>query len=186
MKIIDLFENQLDLFENQNTIPHLYLDMDGVQANFDGYFHEHIHHKDKQDAIERIANHSPEAVYRLFRTLESMSSGMKLVTWLKSNKIPFTILSAPLRGEFTEACIQAKKDWLDEFNVGTSKTAIFTKDKFLYATHNQVPNILVDDWDKNLTAWKTNGGIAIKHDYFSTGDDTINQIKNIYAQFSKV
>lgn len=175
----------IELFEDTKQIPHLYLDMDGVQADFFGEWARHHNVPDYKDipdrekAIDILAHSSPEQVYKFFRELPPLQGGMKIINWLKSNKIPFTVLSAPLKGPYTKASIQAKKDWLDQHNFDTSDKAIFTGDKHLYATTNGKPNVLVDDFGKYINAWQNAGGIGIKHDD-STTNSTLKQLEKIY------
>ena len=168
-------------------IPHLYLDMDGVQADL---FHrvaelEKVDHwddiPDQNEAITRLSLQGPLEVYQLFRDLKPLPGGQVIIKWLHKNKIPFTVLSAPLRNE-PQASIDGKKDWLDEFNPGTSQTAIFTKRKFKYATINGKPNVLVDDFNYYLQSWIEAGGIAVKHSDAST-EHTIMQLEKIYKPY---
>lgn len=174
--------------EFTNNMPHLYLDMDGVQADFFGQWateHGVKHYKAiprPEDAINELAHSNPERVYKFFRDLKPLSGGMKIIQWLHNNKIPFTVLSAPLRGPFSDASKQAKKDWLDEFNPGTSNSAIFTSAKFKYALSNGVANVLVDDFGPYLEKWSDAGGIAVKHKDETT-DNTIEQLEKIYRPY---
>lgn len=170
-----------------NPMPHLYLDMDGVQADL---FHrvaelENVEHwddiPDQNEAITRLSLKGPKAVYDLFRNLKPLSGGQVIIKWLHDNKIPFTVLSAPLRNE-QQASIDAKKDWLDQYNPGTSQDAIFTKRKFKYATIDGRPNVLVDDFNYYLNSWVEAGGIAVKHSDAST-DHTIKQLTKIYEPY---
>ena len=168
-------------------MPHLYLDMDGVQADL---FHrvaqlEKVDHwddiPDQNEAITRLSLQGPYEVYQLFRELDPLPGGMKIVQWLHKHKIPFTVLSAPIRNE-PQASIEAKRDWLDQYNPGTSETAIFTKKKFQYATTDGHPNVLVDDFNYYLQSWVQHGGIGVKHSDQTT-DYTIQQLEKIYAPF---
>lgn len=180
-------------FTLSDDMPHLYLDIDGVQADFFGAwskYHGVTHYKqikNKEGEIEKLANSSDEDVYNFFRKLKPLSGGMRVVKWLKQNRIPFTVLSAPLHGPHSEASIQAKLDWLDQYNPGTSQNAIFTSEKYRYATRNGIPNVLVDDFGKYLQAWENAGGIAIKHeDEHSIDDDgqkTIDELQKIYDKY---
>jgi hypothetical protein len=140
------------------------------------------HIPNREEAIDLLAHSDPKQVYEFFRQLPQLSGGIKIVNWLKTNKIPFTVLSAPLKGPYSKYSIQAKKDWLDEHNPGTSSNAIFTGDKFLYATKNGVPNVLVDDFGKYITAWNDAGGIGVKHDDRDT-NYTIKTLEKIYSKF---
>jgi 5'(3')-deoxyribonucleotidase len=181
MKIKELME------DIDNPMPHLYLDMDGVQADL---FHrvaelENVEHwddiPDQNEAITRLSLKGYKSVYDLFRNLEPLPGGQVIIKWLHDNKIPFTVLSAPLRNE-NQASIEGKKDWLDQYNPGTSQDAIFTQRKFKYATINGKPNVLVDDYNYYLNSWAEAGGIAVKHSDAST-DHTIKQLTKIYEPY---
>ena len=103
MKIFEVLDKKM---------PHLYLDMDGVQADFFGKWaklHNVPTHKEvpnQEQAFEKFANSTPEKVYDFFRHLPPLPGGMKLVQWLRRHKIPFTVLSAPLRGPYADASIE--------------------------------------------------------------------------------
>lgn len=174
-------------------IPHLYLDMDGVQADFFGAWadkHNVSHWKaivDKEGEIEELANSTPEQVYKFFRDLRLLKGGKQIIDWLKSNDIPYTVLSAPLRGPYADVSKQAKKDWLDEFHPGSSATAIFTSQKHKYAVIDGVTNILVDDFGPYCQKFSDAGGIVVKHEDESevstAAQDTIDQLEKIYAPY---
>lgn len=182
MKIMEVVEKK--------KMPHLYLDMDGVQADFFGAWADkhNVPHwkaiKDKEGEIEQLANSSAEEVYDFFRDLKPLSGGMKIIAWLRKNNIPFTVLSAPLRGPYADASKQAKRDWLDEFNPGTSGNAIFTSAKFKHALSNGQPNVLVDDFGPYLQKWRDAGGIAVKHEdeyeMPNSAEATIKELEKIY------
>lgn len=184
MKITELTNKQ---------IPHLYLDMDGVQADFFGAWadkHKVSHWKaiqDKEKEIEELAHSTPEQVYDFFRNLKPLKGGMKIINWLQTNKIPYTVLSAPLRGPYAEASKKAKKDWLDQYHPGSSNSAIFTSKKYQYAVSNGVANVLVDDFGPYIQKWTDAGGIPVKHEDESetpnAAEATIAILEKIYAPF---
>jgi hypothetical protein len=167
-------------------VPHLYLDMDGVQADFFGAWAElervenYKQISDPEEAILRLANSGSASVEHFFDSLKPLTGGQRIIAWLHQHKIPFTVLSAPLRKEGA-ASIKGKKTWLDRYNPGTSNTAIFTSAKFKYALdQDQQPNVLVDDFGKYLDAWSSAGGIAVKHEDANT-DATIRELEKIYG-----
>lgn len=190
MKIHELTE-AIDTAQPEQLppMPHLYLDMDGVQADFFtawANIHDKARYKEiggkeeREQSISDLTNRGPEFIYKFFATLPPLSGGNQLVNWLKQNKIPFTILSAPLRGNY-EASIEGKKDWLDQYNPGTSGAAIFTGMKEKYATTSQ-PNVLVDDHKKYIERWESAGGIGVLHRDNNT-QGTIAQLSKIYAPY---
>jgi hypothetical protein len=89
-----------------------------------------------------------------------------------------------LRGPYADASKQAKRDWLDEFNPGTSGNAIFTSAKFKHALSNGQPNVLVDDFGPYLQKWRDAGGIAVKHEdeyeMPNSAEATIKELEKIY------
>jgi hypothetical protein len=182
-----------EIAEPSEKMPHLFLDMDGVQADFFGAWAKKSgvdHYKailDKEKEINELAHSSAKEVYDFFRDLKPLKGGQQVVSWLKQNKIPFTVLSAPLRGPFSKASIQAKKDWLDQYNPGSSGNAIFTSAKYKYAMSGDKPNVLVDDYGKYLRAWDNAGGTIVKHeDEFEvpdSGSQTIKKLEQIYSRY---
>jgi len=177
---------RLHELEEQQPVPHLYLDMDGVQADFFGAWAElervesYKHISDPEEAILRLANSGSKSVEHFFATLKPLNGGQRIIAWLHQHDIPFTVLSAPLRKEGA-ASIRGKKTWLDRYNPGTSGTAIFTSAKYKYAVDkDQQPNVLVDDFGKYLDAWRGAGGTAVKHEDANT-DATIHELEKIYG-----
>lgn len=174
-------------------MPHLYLDMDGVQADFFGAWadkHNVSHWKeiaDKENEIEELANSTPENVYSFFRDLRPLKGGMEIVKWIQDNNIPYTVLSAPLRGPYADVSKQAKRDWLDDYHPGSSANAIFTSQKHKYAVSDGVANVLVDDFGPYCQKFSDAGGIVVKHEDESevstAASDTIAQLEKIYAPY---
>jgi hypothetical protein len=101
---------------------------------------------------------------------------------LNQHNIPYSVLSAPLRGPYASASVEAKKDWLDEHNPNTTQNAIFTQHKHKYALNGGEPNVLVDDYGKYLNLWSNAGGIAIKHEDSNT-NHTIKELGKIYGPY---
>lgn len=188
MRISELLKEDED-----KRMPHLYLDMDGVQADFFGAWSRRsgVDHwkaiSDKEAEINQLAHSTAREVYDFFRDLKPLKGGMEVINWLKQNKIPYTVLSAPLRGPYSQASIEAKRDWLDQYHPGSSGNAIFTQDKYKYATAGGSPNVLVDDFGKYLNAWSGANGIAVKHeDEYEdpeTGKNTILKLEKIYKPY---
>ena len=197
MKIEELLEDI-----NSNSMPHLYLDMDGVQADFFGAWAKdngvdsYKKIPNSEESIKAMIHKGHDHVYNFFRHLSPLRGGQRIINWLNQNNIPFTVLSAPLslrdingdpeKKQLSDiskrASIEAKKDWLDQFNPGTSSQAIFTGNKAKYAPGGAV---LVDDFGKYIDAWRAAGGIGVKHDPIAdkNADRTISELEQIYAPY---
>jgi 5'(3')-deoxyribonucleotidase len=168
--------------------PRVFLDMDGVLADFFGAWAQQLGGapnsnweyiktipQDRREQSVRKLSHNAEFVQQFFATLKPLDGGKQILKLLTSLQQPYTILSAPLEGRNAEASIRGKKQWLSQHNLA-DVPAIFTRDKWLYATQpNGSPNLLIDDYGKNVTAWRNHGGIAVKHDD-STTNQTLKQL----------
>ena len=93
-------------------IKKIYLDMDGVQADFFGAWaakHNVGNYKeipDTETSINELASSSPLEVYKFFRELQPLEGGGKVVQWLNQHNIPYSVLSAPLRGPYAGASVR--------------------------------------------------------------------------------
>ena len=176
----------------EDTKPHLFLDMDGVQADFfNSWAKWHSEttgkpvnsYRDIGDAEAQLAsimnmtNQGPEFVKDFFANLPPLNGFGKVLNWIKSNNIPFSILSAPLRGN-NKASIEGKKQWLSKHNPGAEQE-IFTGNKENYATSGGQANVLIDDHGKYIQRWTSKGGIGVKHSN-ANPQATIDALEQIY------
>ena len=173
------------------TKPTLYLDMDGVLADFFGAWAKdlggtswadikHRSEADKAASIHRLSQDA-DTVRNFFANLEILPGGERLLAWLKQHQMPFSILSSPLQGRNADASIEGKRLWLDKHGLA-DVSAIFEREKYQYATQpDGTANILVDDYGKNITAWAAAGGHAIKHDD-ATVQHTLTQLQQLLGQ----
>ena len=181
--------------DQAQPLPHLYLDMDGVQADFFTQW-AHWHNKkfgmshverykdigskeQREQSIAELSAEGPEFIERFFATLPTLPGGQKLIRWIRTNKIPFTVLSAPLRG-MNAPSIAGKKTWLAAHNPGTADSAIFTGQKERLAMAGGHPNVLVDDYKKYINAWNAAGGIGLLYRDADV-DSVIAQLAKIYG-----
>lgn len=161
--------------------------MDGVQADFftawaqafgKNRYKEIGDRAAREESITKLNRKGPDWIEQFFSTLAPLPGGQRLVAWVKRNRIPFTVLSAPLRDNH-EASIQGKIAWLDQHNPGTSASAIFTSNKERLAMHDGKPAVLVDDYKPYVQRWRDAGGHAIlyrDHDV----DSVIAELGRIY------
>lgn len=176
--------------ELTNKKPHVFLDMDGVQCDFAGAAQNAIgvsHEEAKlktEEEIEKLAHSSPEAVFDFFANLKQLPGGKKITDWLNSNNVPYTILSAPLRGPYAEYSVKGKLAWLQKHTPKAVKGALFKHNKHEHANDGGRPNILIDDYHKKIKAWNDAGGIAIQHeDEYKVPDAAERTIKRLEQIF---
>ena len=103
-----------------------------------------------------------------------MSDGIAL--WKFIGKYSPYILSTPSKRMPTSK--PEKKQWVAK-NLMTKPRAILLvprQDKQKWAVTNGLPNILIDDYIKNIREWEAEGGIGIWH---KTTIKTISQLKEL-------
>jgi 5'(3')-deoxyribonucleotidase len=156
------------LFELENQYhskPLVYVDMDGVLADFFGeiarkhgveYWRE-IHRQDI--GIDQIAK-QPE----FFETLPTMPNARNLLQGIIKIAGTYSILSSPLLSN-VEQSSEEKANWLDKYiRKDQPQAVIFDHEKYRYAQQpDETPNILIDDWETNIRLWESHGGIGILH-----------------------
>lgn len=162
----------------------LYLDMDGVIANFYDAFAK------KNGVIDwkKIPN-KDKAIFDLrltdfFNTIEPYSSAYKLVSAAKyiagDN---YGICSSPLTGDEYNSSYW-KRTWLERHGFMPSiPNLIFTRNKEQYAVEriDGTPNILVDDKPNNIKQWINAGGIGICYNASKdNADELIDKLKAEY------
>lgn len=141
--------------KDKSTIK-VYLDMDGVLADFDegvrlllGKGPKELPQKVMWKAIKN--NELP-----FWLNLPPVKDYLKLVKYLKNNFEHIMILSSP--GEGGENTVNGKMDWITDKDVHLP--AIFRKDKQVYAEPN---SLLIDDWSKNIEKWRLAGGQTLHY-----------------------
>ena len=153
----------------------LYLDMDGVLADFFKgleQFYNVKHWKqiqDKEKSIQALAGTD------FFNTLDVFETSQELVDFAKSTG-DWGICSSPLRGDRDNSAYW-KRVWLTEkqFLPEVNKL-IFTgqKENFAVDKIDGTPNILVDDKPSNIKRWNEAGGIGIR--YQANEDDLVEYL----------
>ena len=155
----------------------IYLDMDGVIADFFGGI-EKLHNvrhwksiKDKQDLINSIRYTD------FFFQLKPFDNSWRLVDNIKRvSEGDWGICSSPLQGDHSNSAYW-KRRWLEEYSLMPRvDQCIFTSNKHKYAWSPLTgrPNILIDDKPENIKRWNDAGGIGIR--YQANEDDMIEYL----------
>src|SRR6056300_1852885 len=152
----------------------LYLDMDGVLADFFSAFAKKFgkeHWKmiqDKERAITQLQHTD------FFNTLEAFDTASELVEFARSTG-DWGICSSPLRGDRDNSAYW-KRVWLERHGfMPDVEKCIFTGNKHKYAINRLTgkPNILVDDKPDNIKRWIDAGGIGIR---YQADEDSVDEL----------
>ena len=142
----------------------IYVDMDGVLADFFGDWAKLMgvdsfrDIKDVEQALEKIKNTDD-----FWLNLPLTDNAKGLLKLIKQVKGSYSICSSPLPGD--ENSVPHKKEWIKK-NLAffPPKEIIITHNKPQYAKQQDgTPNILIDDYGVNVSAWEAAGGIGFKH-----------------------
>jgi len=174
-----------DVNEDANQRLRVYVDMDGVIADFFSAlakFRGVKHWKDGgdesvQDSIKAIAGTD------FFSTLPLFPTSKKLIEVVKSyTGGEWYICSSPLRDDHANSK-KHKLDWLKN-NGFTPNGVIITGRKESYAVDKStgMPNILIDDKPSNLERWTAKGGIGIR---YQANQDSTNKVSSALDYISK-
>jgi 5'(3')-deoxyribonucleotidase len=164
------------LFEISNeSVPIVYVDMDGVLvdtynpiAKIMGVSHYNNITPDQWEEF-----YSKLDAYTFFKNLPMFPTATRLLQIVTQFSGKFSILSSPLNYDVAGS-IRGKKEWLKMHNIH-AESVVFESAKELYATSNNIPNILIDDSPSQITRWKSAGGIAIP---YQADKDDVNSVKS--------
>tara|TARA_B100001059_G_C17714927_1_gene517459 strand:+ start:72 stop:584 length:513 start_codon:yes stop_codon:yes gene_type:complete len=151
-------------------LPQIYCDMDMVLCDFIGGYENltglEFAKTDKDERWNAITGKKD-----FWATLDWMPGAQ--VMWKLINKYQANILSAYSNRDGNSR--KGKKQWLSRFAKPTGKIHLVLRaDKQKYAMTDGKPNILIDDYKKNIIEWETKGGIGIHH---LSPTKTISQLK---------
>lgn len=176
--------------EIEKPKPILYMDLDGVQCDFFGAWaalHRKKRYKEIGDKAQRelsiddMNRRGADWVEHFFANLPPIPEGLAMMQWLRYRKIPYTILSSPLRFN-AEASIAGKRAWLSKHTPWAVDSAIFLSEKSNLASKNGVANVLVDDYKKNIVSWNNAKGTAILF-RVERVDEIKQQISEIFKSY---
>tara|TARA_Y100000289_G_C3905335_1_gene141578 strand:- start:9 stop:521 length:513 start_codon:yes stop_codon:yes gene_type:complete len=151
-------------------LPQIYCDMDMVLCDFIGGY-EKLTGKDfaKTDKEERWNAITGKKDF--WATLDWMPGAQRM--WKLINKYQANILSAYSNRDANSR--PGKKKWLSRFAKPTGRVLLVQRaDKQKYAMTDGKPNILIDDYKKNIVEWEAKGGIGIHH---LSPTQTISELK---------
>lgn len=158
---------------SEEELPTIFCDMDQVLVDFIGGAEDAIGEPfataDKDQRWNKIAN-----TKGFWANLSWLSGGKRL--WDFISKYDTEILSAYSNRDGTSR--NGKLKWLSKnTKIKRGKiNLVMRSDKQKYATTNGKPNVLIDDYIKNINEWEAKGGIGIHHTNVSK---TIAELKRL-------
>ena len=157
----------------------IYLDMDGVVADFDEYAARTLGVPPSQgvypeDIWNKLATNS-----RLYRDLIKTPYADKLVyqcsVIAKQQGYELKFLTAVPKGNDVPWAFYDKVIWAQKYFPGIPVMfGPFSKDKYI---HCRPGDILIDDRTSNIEEWRVAGGLGILHRDFN---DTLAQLSKLY------
>jgi nicotinic acid mononucleotide adenylyltransferase len=188
---VQVAENNKKLYnEEVKEKPIVYVDMDGVLADFFGGVEKMYgvqHWKElssdnkldlKQEVINRITGTD------FFATLPEFPNADQLITIVKKfTGGSFSILTSPLRGDH-EVSTKYKKVWISQ-HIEKPEQTIITGRKESYAKDKAsgTPNILIDDRPVNIERWQGAGGYGI---LYQANRDSLTKVQEALDQYGKI
>ena len=155
---------------NEEELPSIYCDMDMVIVDLLGGYKQ-LSGKQFDKAEKETRWEEIRAKKDFWHTLPWMPGAQRM--WKLINKYNANILSAYSSNDSNSR--PGKKAWLSKNAKPTGKIHLVKRaDKVNYATTGNNPNILIDDYIKNIKEWEIAGGIGIHH---TSPSNTISQLK---------
>jgi len=151
--------------------PHVYLDLDGVMADFDAHFPAlfGVDHRSMLDDDMWVTINAHPSYFRDMPQCPGAKEFFDRISWL--NPI---ILTACPKINYANAARQ-KREWVRE-HLSTTCHVIpvmggHNKPLFMHSRGD----ILIDDFERNTKAWQMEGGFGILHRDFATTRDELER-----------
>ena len=176
--------------EEMENKPIVYVDMDGVLADFFGgveklYGVEHW----KQLTSDKTKDLKQEVINRItgtdfFATLPKFDSSGELISMVKDfTGGNFSINTSPLRGD-NEVSSKYKKIWIQQHIEKPAQTIITgRKESYAKDKASGTPNILIDDRPVNIERWQNAGGYGI---LYQANRDPLTKVEQALNEYGKI
>lgn len=141
----------------------IYLDLDGVIADFHKRYHE-IHNcsPSHDDVRKRFGQRFGRFIQdKEFQNLDMMPDARELLSYLNTCGVPVEILSSTARPVSNAEISRQKQVWLDKHNIKYPANFVPGKQfKYQFADEN---SIIIDDTPSVIEDWNKASGTGILH-----------------------
>ena len=141
----------------------IYLDMDGVIADFSKRYKELYHMRpDEADKKKQFGQFFKQFINsHQFATLDMIPDAKQLLSYLNTTGVPVEILSSTARPEHYDDIGRQKQIWLDKHHINYPANFVPGKSqKYKFADSE---SIIIDDTQSVIDDWRKAGGIGIHH-----------------------
>jgi len=148
---------------NKPKVTGIYLDMDGVIADFVKRYKEmyRMEPKEAEKKKEFDKFFDEFIATSQFASLDLMPGAMDGITFLRKLNIPTQMLSSTANEERYEDISNQKLIWLQRY--GITFNAIFVPGKRWKYKYAAPDKIIIDDTESVIDDWRKAGGIGILH-----------------------
>ncbi len=159
---------------NKPNISVIYLDMDGVIADFSKRYEELFGMKpEKADRTGEFSSQFKQFIDGgHFATLDMMPDAPRLIEFLRKAPVPTQILSSTAREDSHDAISKQKMIWLQTHGITFKPN--FVPGKRLKKNYAKSDAMIIDDTESVIDNWIDAGGIAVWH---KDADSTIGILK---------
>jgi hypothetical protein len=164
-------------------ISKIYVDMDGVLADFKKRFIELFKDYPEVDypSKNKEKDHYKQKFHEFimdgqFATLEPMPDFDQAIKFLKTIESDYTIklLSSSAQQKYLVEISKQKKIWLEKYNI--DYPAIIVPGKKIKQYYARSDRLLIDDTLSSVNEWRERGGKSILH---TSWEDTIKQFNDM-------
>ena len=154
---------------NKPKISMIYLDLDGVVADFVKRYKELYRMEPKEaEKNKKFDSFFDEFIgTNQFATLDLMPGAMEGIEFLRKCSVPTQILSSTANEKRYDAISKQKMIWLQTH--GITFNPIFVPGKKLKQEYAAPDKIIIDDTESVIDQWRAAGGVGILHkDWITT------------------
>jgi 5'(3')-deoxyribonucleotidase len=157
--------------------PYIFVDSDGVVADFEAHYFEYFGHKHNSVSDEdmwKSINSYPE----FFRNLPLLPGAVENITNLIKCGWHVEILTACPKSNYAHSALMKKLFFREKFGPDLRVLPVLGgKNKVLFM--HKPGDILIDDFAKNIKPWQEAGGIGIVHkNWVDTRKELVDYIHN--------